>query len=84
MLFASFLWFAAAFRPGIMPPAVVQSLNDLGWLCFVGLYPPAVLQCIALGICILSQKPGTMIYPRWLGYRVVFCDRRRDQTHEFC
>ncbi|GLR67909.1 hypothetical protein GCM10010909_25900 [Acidocella aquatica] len=68
VLLACFLWFAAAYRPGVMPPAIVQSLNDLGWLCFVGLYPPAVLQCVVIGVCILSQQPETMIYPRWLGF----------------
>jgi hypothetical protein len=68
VLLPSFLWFAVAYRPDTSPPAVMQIFNDLAWLTFVGFYTPAVLQTLAIGVCILTDKTSSGIYPRWLGF----------------
>lgn len=62
-----YIWLAAAFRPDI-PPDTLRALNDLAWLCFVGFYPPAFIQNVAIGLCILGDRGEPPVYPRWVGY----------------
>lgn len=68
ILVASLFWLVLAYRPGTTPPEVIQLINDFCWFCFVGAYPPIVLQLIAIGICILLDKSSQPVYPRWLGF----------------
>lgn len=67
VLFACYFILTAAYRPE-MPAENVQIFNDMGWLMNVGAYPPAFLQNIAIGLCILTNKSDVHPYPRWLGY----------------
>lgn len=69
-LIPAYVWLAMAYRPELTDPATLQLFNDLGWLTFVGMYPPAVVQNVAIGFCILGAAPGRAVYPRWMGY---FC-----------
>jgi hypothetical protein len=66
-LLVSFVWFAIAFRPESIPPGTAQALNDFCWIAFVAWYPPAVIQSVAIGLCILSGR-NQGLYPRWLGF----------------
>lgn len=61
----AYIWLAAAYRPEI-PAGTLQAMNDLAWLMIIGAYPPAVLQAVAIAICILGDRKHT--YPRWVGF----------------
>jgi hypothetical protein len=69
IMMLAFLGLSLTFRPQI-DPATLQLANDFLWLVFVGLYPPGVMQNMAIGFCILSDKrpADQKIYPRWLGF----------------
>jgi hypothetical protein len=58
---------AALFRPN-RSPALVQLLNDMAWLQYLGIVSTAVLQPIVIGFCILQDKRPRPIFPRWSGY----------------
>ena len=65
-----FLWLAISYKP--TPPDVIVVLNDLAWFMFIGGICTQILLNAAQGICILSDKSGLDIYPRWLGYMNLF------------
>jgi hypothetical protein len=60
-------WTAAAYRPERALEDILL-LNDLGWLFFVMITPPGILQVIVLGMAILQDKRPKPLLPRWLGY----------------
>jgi hypothetical protein len=65
----AFLGLALTYRANI-EPSTVQLANDFLWLVFVGLYPPGVMQNLAIGLCILHDKDMSenRVYPRWIGF----------------
>jgi hypothetical protein len=64
-----FLFTAAAYRPGDRPDEVLRAINDLAWLPFIGNFPPALMQTLAITCAVLGQREGTPeIFPRWVGY----------------
>ena len=68
----AFLWLAMDYRPGNVAPDTLQLINDFNWMVFIGAFPPAVVQNLAVGLCILSDRSGRDIYPRWVGYANVW------------
>jgi len=66
-LFPLLVWQTAAFR-NERDAATVQTLNDLGWLPFLGIACTAVLQGVVIGILILRDKRSNPLFPRWGGY----------------
>lgn len=68
VLIPSYFWLAVSYRPDSMSPETAQLINDFCWLSFIGMYPPGLLQNLAIGFCILFDKSGNKVYPRWLGY----------------
>lgn len=58
---------AAAFRPDL-PAATIRTLDDIGWLLFVGAPSTAIVQVIALGVAILQDRRDRPVFPRWGGY----------------
>lgn len=58
---------AAAYRPD-RDPDLIMLINDLAWIPFIINGPPAIFQCISIGIAILVDKREVPIYPRWVGY----------------
>lgn len=60
------MWQAAAFRPA-SSPQITYRLHDLASLTYDGLPMTAALQCVALGLVILSD-PTERYLPRWLGW----------------
>lgn len=67
ILISSYFVLAAAYRPET-PASTIQIFNDIGWLLFIGAYPPGFIQNLAIGLCILTDKSGKKVYPRWLGF----------------
>lgn len=65
-LLPAYLWLALAFRPGQVDPATFQLVNDFAWLCFIGMYAPATLQAVVIGVAILRSPRS--LYPRWVAY----------------
>ena len=61
----------ASFRPG-RSPELTQTLNDLGWILFVMVFPPVMIQCLSIAAAILNH-PAQDVFPRWLGYFNVWC-----------
>jgi hypothetical protein len=53
------------FRPDRSPELTV-TLNDISWLLFLTPIGPFMIQNIAIGAAILSDRNG--ILPRWVGY----------------
>ena len=68
LLIPAYMWLALAYRPETTSPETLQLINDFAWLTFIGMFPPGVLQNLALGICILSDKSDKPVYPRWFAY----------------
>jgi hypothetical protein len=63
-----YIWLAMSYRPELTAPDTMQLLNDLSWLSFVGMYPPALIQNLAIGTAILSDPRPDPIFPRWVGF----------------
>lgn len=72
IILPAYIWLAMAYRPGAVPAETIQLANDLGWLMFIGAYPPGLLQVLSIGICVLSDKRVAPIFPRWVGYANVW------------
>lgn len=65
------LWSAAAFRPD-RDPADIQLLNDMGWFPFIMNWPFTFAQVIAIAVAILADKRPVPVYPRWIGYYLIW------------
>lgn len=65
-------WAVGGFRPG-SDPAVIQSLNDMAWLGFMGIISTAIVQAIVLGVAVLGDRSGQPVFPRWFGYFQLWC-----------
>ncbi len=61
------LWMVAAFRPE-RAPELVQLVNDLGWMLFIGTVPPAFIQVLAVAFCALTEQGPKRVFPRWFGF----------------
>lgn len=57
---------AILFRPQ-RDPNLILLLDDLAWLPFIGIFMPATIQGIAIGLAIFQDKEEK-VFPRWLGY----------------
>lgn len=58
---------AAAFRPD-RSPELIQALNDIPWLMFIGMGATAILQPAVIAVAIFQDKSETGVFPRWAGY----------------
>jgi hypothetical protein len=67
ILVPAYLWLALTYRPGHPSPETMQLINDFNWLTFVGMFPPAVIQNLSIGLCILSDRSRQPLFPRWVG-----------------
>jgi hypothetical protein len=67
ILFSAYFVLAAIYRP-YTPATTIMPWHDIAWLMFIGCYPPGFLQNLSIGTCILRNKTGVDVYPRWLGY----------------
>ena len=67
-LLCAFFWGVAAFRPGEVSPDVTMTLNDMGWLMFLVMWPPYSVWCLSVGLTVLLDASDTPLLPRWTGY----------------
>lgn len=65
-----FAFAAASYRPD-RNPEITQALNDLAWLPFIMNWPPATMQCLAIGFAVLGATKT--VFPRWVGYFNLWC-----------
>jgi hypothetical protein len=66
-LFPLTFWANAAFRNSTSPE-LVQKLNDLAWIPFLGLVSTAVVQTFAFSIAVLQDQREKPLFPRWFAY----------------
>lgn len=66
-IYLMFFWQTATFRPE-RSPELMQLLNDMAWIPFVGLTSTAVLQVATFGVAVLIDRRDRPVFPRWLGY----------------
>jgi hypothetical protein len=58
----------AAYRLDVESARLIQMLNDMGWLMFVGVISSAVVQFASIGFAILLDRRPRPVFPRWAGY----------------
>ena len=61
------IWSTAAFRPE-RDPALIQLLNDFGWLFFLMPFTTFIVQNFSIGLGILGDKSERPVFPRWVGF----------------
>ena len=66
-IYLIFFWQTATFRVD-RSPELIQLLNDMAWIPFVGLSSTLIAQAAVFGIAIMMDKRAKPIFPRWLGY----------------
>lgn len=70
-IYLIFFWETATFRVD-RAPELIQLLNDMAWIPFVGLSSTLVMQSAVFGVAILMDKRSSPIFPRWAGYANLF------------
>lgn len=65
----AFMMLTLTFRGG-RSPELMQLLNDLAWVPFVGVWTPGALQAAATATAVLGDRrpEGERLLPRWLGW----------------
>lgn len=63
----SFLWAAAAFDPG-RADEITKVLHDAAWLAFIAGIWTFVVQNVAIGTTVFTDRHADPVLPRWLGY----------------
>lgn len=66
-IFPMMIWQTATFRADRSSESV-QLLNDLAWIPFEAVTSTAVIQCVAIGVAILSDRRDRPVFPRWVAY----------------
>jgi hypothetical protein len=49
-------------------PELIQLMNDMFWVPFIGVPALVNLQTLAIGLAILQDRRERPVYPRWAGY----------------
>ena len=73
LTFPMAFWAAAAFRPD-RDPALIQLLDDLGWIPFVSMTSPFLLIPICIAIVGFGDKSEHPVFPRWACYYNLLAD----------
>ena len=71
-LYIIFFWQTATFRAQ-RSSELIQLLNDMAWVPFVGLTSTLVMGSVAFGLAILLDRRREPVFPRWLGYYNLWC-----------
>jgi hypothetical protein len=66
-IFPQLAWQTAAYRAG-RSPEIVQTLNDLAWLPYVGIVGTAMAQMAIIAIVVLHDQRADPLLPRWSAY----------------
>ena len=70
-IYLIFFWQTATFRVD-RSPELIQLLNDMAWIPFVGLSSTLILQALVFGIAVLMDDSQLPAFPRWLGFFSLF------------
>jgi hypothetical protein len=71
-IYLLFFWQTATYRVE-RSPELIQLLNDMAWIPFVGLSSTVIGGVAAFGIAILLDRRPQPVFPRWLGYFNLWC-----------
>ena len=66
-IFPQMVWQTAAYRAN-RSAEMIQMLNDVGWLCYVGVVGTAIAQMIIIAIVIFQDRRSEPLVPRWCAY----------------
>lgn len=66
-IYLIFFWQAAVFRLD-RSPELVQLLNDMAWIPYIGLSVTVCMQAAAIGFATLIDSRTDRVFPRWFGY----------------
>jgi hypothetical protein len=66
-LFPQLVWQTAAYRSG-RSPEIIQMLNDLAWLPFVGIVGTAMIQMAIIAVVVFGDHRPQPLLPRWCAY----------------
>ena len=66
-IYLIFFWEAATFRAD-RAPELIQLVNDMAWIPFIGISSTLIMQAMVFGWAILIDKRAVPIFPRWLGF----------------
>lgn len=66
-IYLIFFWQAAVFRQD-RDPALVQLLNDMAWIPYIGLSVTVFMQAASLGVAALIDRRPDPVFPRWFGF----------------
>lgn len=70
-IYLLFFWQTATFRVD-RAPELIQLLNDMAWIPFVGLSSTLIMQAAIVGLAILIDGREAPVFPRWLGFFSLF------------
>jgi hypothetical protein len=82
-IFPQMLWQTAAYRPG-RSAEFLLALNDVAWLCYVGIVGTAIAQMAIVAIAIFQDQRREPLVPRWCAYLCLWCSfggRGRQLVH---
>ncbi|MFE3000808.1 hypothetical protein ACFXG4_38155 [Nocardia sp. NPDC059246] len=71
-IFPQLLWQTAAYRPE-RRAELVQMLNDVAWLIYVGVVGTAMVQMAIVAIAVLQDRRREPLLPRWTAYLSAWC-----------
>lgn len=66
-IFPQMLWQACAFRAE-RAPELLLLLNDVAWLCYMGVVGTAIVQMLVLALVILQDPRKDALVPRWAAF----------------
>lgn len=66
-IYLIFFWQTAVFRQE-RSAELVQLLNDMAWIPYIGLSVTVCMQAAALGISALLDRRALPVFPRWFGF----------------
>ena len=66
-LIPAMIWTLIAFRPE-RDPETLLLLSDAAWIWLVMPVTSVVIQCLVVGLAVLSDRSATPVYARWVGY----------------
>lgn len=66
-IYLIFFWQAAVFRAD-RAPELVQLLNDMAWIPYIGLSVTVCMQAASFGVAVLLDDRAKPVFPRWFGY----------------
>jgi hypothetical protein len=71
-IFPQMVWQTAAYRAE-RSAAIVQTLNDLAWLPYVGVVGTAMAQMVIVAIVVFLDRRDEPLLPRWSAYLCLWC-----------